>query len=75
MATTASADWQEKLAADPDSVFLKSLLDKLTGMKAKLRRFMDAGAPPAEYAAAEKLLGSVNAAENAAIAYWEKHNK
>ncbi|MDR2051352.1 MAG: hypothetical protein LBQ63_06240 [Deltaproteobacteria bacterium] len=75
METAETADWQEKLAADRNSSALKVLLGKLTSMREKLRRFMDAGCPPEEYAVAEKLLAAVEAAESAATAYWERHNK
>jgi hypothetical protein len=75
METLATADWQDKLAADRDSAALKLLLEKLASIRTRLRRITDAGCPPEEYAVAEKLLEAVEAAESAALTYWERHNK
>jgi hypothetical protein len=75
MELAPSGDWQEQLAADPGGLALGRLRDHLAGRRADLRRNMDAGALPEDYAVTEKLLAAVEAAEIAAVAYWEKFNK
>jgi hypothetical protein len=67
--------WQERLAADKQGSALRELRDCLTGKQAGLRRLLDAGGTPEEYELRQKLLAAVEAADNAAVAFWEKHNK
>jgi hypothetical protein len=67
--------WQERLAADKQGSALRELRDYLAGKHGELRRLLDAGASPEEYELYKKLLAAVEAADSAALAFWEKHNK
>lgn len=67
--------WQERLAGDKQGGALRELRDYLANKRAELRRLLDIGSSPEEYALHQKLLAAVEAAESAAIAFWEKHNK
>jgi hypothetical protein len=67
--------WQERLCSDKKGVALRELRDYLAGKQAELRSLLDAGSEPEKYASHQKLLAAVEAADSAALAYWEKHNK
>ena len=67
--------WQERLAMDKQGASLRELRDYLAGKQAELRRLFDAGVGPEEYGQYQKLLAAVEAADVAALAFWEKHNK
>ncbi|MDR2488967.1 MAG: hypothetical protein LBD42_05705 [Desulfovibrio sp.] len=67
--------WQDRLAADGRGDALRELLGYLAEKRAELRRALDAGASPEEFPVHEGLLAAVDAAENAALAFWDKHNK
>ena len=67
--------WQERLAADKQGAALRELRDYLAGKQAELRRLLDAGSSPEEYELRQKLLAAVEAADSAALTFWEKHNK
>jgi hypothetical protein len=66
---------QERLAADRQGIALRGLRDHLAGKRAHLRRLLDDGAAPEEFSLYENLMEAVDAAEKAALAFWEKHNK
>jgi hypothetical protein len=67
--------WQERLAADKQGGVLRELRDYLAGKQAELRRLLDVGGSPEDYAVHQKLLAAVEAADSAAVAFWEKCNK
>ena len=67
--------WQERLALDKHGSALRELRDYLAAKQAELRYLLDAGSSPEEYKLRQKLLASVEAADSAALAFWEKHNK
>ena len=75
-ATTAKQfeGWQERLASDKQGIVLRELRDYLAGRQAELRRLLDVEAGPEEYVLRQKLLAAVEAADSAALAFWEKHN-
>ena len=76
-ATTAKQveGWQERLSNDRQGTVLRELRDYLIGRQTELRRLLDAGSEPEEYALHQKLLAAVEAADMAALAFWEKYNK
>ena len=67
--------WQERLAEDEQGVTLRELRDYLAVKQAELRRLLDAEASQEEYELNQKFLAAVEAADIAALAFWEKHNK
>jgi len=67
--------WQERLTTDKQGNALRELRDYLAGKQAELRRLLDAGSSPEEYELHQKLLAAVEAADSAALAFWEKCNK
>jgi hypothetical protein len=67
--------WQDRLAADNQGDALREMLGYLAEKRTELRRVMDAGLDPKDFAVHEGLLAAVDAAEQAALAFWEKHNK
>ena len=67
--------WQERLANDGQGISLRELRDYLIGRQTELRRLLDAGSEPEEYALRQKLLSAVEAADMAAVTFWEKFNK
>ena len=67
--------WQERLTSDAQGHALRELGDYLAGKQAELRRLLDAGSSPEEYETRQKLLAAVEAAQAAALAFWEKHHK
>ena len=67
--------WQERLTSDKQGSALRELRDYLAGKRADLRRLLDAGGSPEEYNLRQKLLAAVDAADSAALAFWEKYNK
>ena len=75
--TTSQAPegWQERLAADSQGGALRELRDHLAGKQAELRRLLDVGGSPEDYVVNQKLLAAVEAADSAAVAFWEKCNK
>ena len=75
-ATTAKQfeGWQERLASDKQGIALRELRDYLAGRQAELRRLLDIEAGPEEYVLRQKLLAAVEAADSAALVFWEKHN-
>ncbi|MCL2029114.1 MAG: hypothetical protein FWG97_01665 [Deltaproteobacteria bacterium] len=75
-ATTEQVEsWQERLAADRQGGALRELRDYLAEKQGELRRLLDAGADPETYELYQKFLAAVEAADGAALAFWEKHNK
>lgn len=75
LANGDAQSWQERLSEDRQGGALRELRDQLAGMRAELRRRLDAGAAPDEFALAEKLLAAVEAADSAALTFWDKYNK
>ena len=69
------ASWQERLAADKQGSALRELRDYLAGKRGELRCLLDAGSSPEEYELNTKLLAAVEAADSAALTFWEKNNK
>ena len=67
--------WQERLTTDKQGSALRELRDYLAGRQAELRRLLDAEANQKEYALRQKLLAAVEAADSAALVFWEKYNK
>ena len=67
--------WQERLAADKAGAALRELRDYLAEKKGALRRLLEAGADPETYELHQKLLAAMEAADSAAVAFWEKYNK
>jgi transposase-like protein len=67
--------WQERLAADKQGSALRELRDYLAAKQAELRRLLDAGSSPEEYELRQKLLAAMEAADSAALAFWENYNK
>jgi len=67
--------WQERLATDKQGNALRELRDYLAGKQRGLRRLLDAGSDPETYDLHNKLLAAVEAADSAALAFWEKCNK
>jgi DNA-binding transcriptional regulator YiaG len=67
--------WQERLATDKQGSALRELRDYLSVKQGELRRLLDAGTDPETFELHQKLLAAVVAADSAALAFWEKHNK
>jgi hypothetical protein len=67
--------WRERLAADKQGGALRELRDYLAGKQAELRRLLDVGGSPEDYGLHRKLLAAVEAADSAALAFWEQCNK
>jgi len=67
--------WRDRLAADTQGSALRELRDFLAGKQAELHRLLDAGSSPDVFALHQKLLAAAEAADNAAVTFWEKHNK
>jgi transposase-like protein len=68
-------DWQERLTTDKQGSALRELRDHLASKQAELRRMLNAGTSPEEYGLQQKLLAAVEAADSAALTFWEKYNK
>ncbi|MDR2892004.1 MAG: hypothetical protein LBV80_02810 [Deltaproteobacteria bacterium] len=71
----AGNGWQERLAEDKQGFALRELRDYLSVKQAELRRQLDIGSSPADYAVYQKLLAAIEAADSAAVTFWEKDNK
>jgi hypothetical protein len=71
----APEGWRERLAADTQGGALRELRDYLAGKQAELRRLLDVGSSPEDYGLHQKLLAAVEAADGAALAFWERYNK
>ena len=63
------------MAADGRGDALRELLGYLAEKRTELRRALDAGISPEEFAVHEGLLAAVDAAESAALAFWDKYHK
>ena len=75
-ATTEQAEsWQERLATDRQGGALRELRDYLAEKQGELRRFLDAGTDQETYELHQKFLTAVEAADKAALTFWERHNK
>ena len=79
METTAASEqfegWQERLATDKQGNALRALRDYLAEKQGVLRSLLDAGVSPEAYELHQKLLKAVEAADSAALAFWDKHNR
>jgi hypothetical protein len=73
--TDTREGWQERLTTDKQGNALRELRDHLAGKQGELRRLLDAGTDPETYDLHNKLLAAVEAADSAALAFWEKCNK
>ena len=67
--------WQERLTADKQGNALRELRDYLAEKQGELRRLLDAGSAQETYELHKKLLAAMEAADSAALAFWEKCNK
>jgi hypothetical protein len=70
-----SEGWRERLEADRQGGALRELRDYLAGKQAELRRLLDVGSSPEDYGLHQKFLAAMEAADSAAVAFWEQYNK
>ena len=66
---------EDSLAKDDSGELLKDIRGKLEAQLADIRRHMDAGLPPDEYAKAEDLRAGVQAALTVAELFWKKTHR